>query len=66
MLKMKRTMNEEMQNMSVHEVTPDSYEIIDMTKDDLRSLLRMINSACLSERRDWNNIKEQIIKILNE
>ncbi len=59
-------MNEEMQNMSVHEVTPGSYEIIDMTKDDLRSLLRMINSACLSERRDWNNIKEQIIKILNE
>lgn len=59
-------MNEEMQNMSVYEVTPGSYEIIDMTKDDLRSLLRMINSACLSERRDWNNIKEQIIKILNE
>lgn len=59
-------MNEEMQNMSVHEVTPGSYEIIDMTKDDLRSLLRMINNACLSERRDWNNIKEQIIKILNE
>lgn len=59
-------MDEEMQNMSVHEVTPGSYEIIDMTKDDLRSLLRMINNACLSERRDWNNIKEQIIKILNE
>lgn len=59
-------MDEEMQNMSVHEVTLGSYEIIDMTKDDLRSLLRMINSACLSERRDWNNIKEQIIKILNE
>ncbi len=42
--------------------TPE-YAIV-MTKDDLRSLLRMINGACLPERRDWNNIKQQITKIL--
>lgn len=59
-------MNEEMQNMSVHEVMPGSYEIIDMTKDDLLSLLRLIDSACLSERRHWNGIKQRITTLLNK
>lgn len=57
-------MNEEMQNMSVHEVTPGSYEIIDMTKDDLLSLYTMIGSSCLPERRNFDKIKRQIAKLL--
>ncbi len=52
--------------MSVHKQSYNQFELVNMSEDDLHSLLRMINSACLSERRDWNNIKEQIMKILDE
>ena len=44
----------------------EHYSLIYMTEDDLRSLLRLINSDCLPERRDWNNIKQQIEKELTK
>lgn len=35
-----------------------------MKESDLRSLLRMIDSACLEERRHWDGIKTIIKEIL--
>lgn len=52
--------------MSVHEQLHGGYELIDMGKDDLLSLLRLIDSACLSERRHWNGIKQRITTLLNK
>ena len=40
------------------------YVIKDLTKDDVLSLLRMIKSAGLSERRDFNGLKGQIENII--
>ena len=37
-----------------------NFMIKDITKEDVRSLLRMIKSACLGERRNFNHLKEQI------
>lgn len=37
-----------------------NFMIKDLTRHDVRSLLRMIKSACLGERRDFNHLKEQI------
>ena len=36
------------------------FAIEDLTKDDVMSLYRMIKSACLNERRDFNDLKQQI------
>lgn len=41
------------------------YTLIDMDDDDLRSLLSMIKSACLPDRGNWNNVKQQIEKLLD-
>jgi len=38
--------------------------ILELTEDELKSLLRMIQSANLPERRDWHSIKQKIEKIL--
>jgi hypothetical protein len=38
----------------------------DMSRDDLRSMLTMIRSANLPERRYWNRIGKQIERILDE
>jgi hypothetical protein len=53
------------QQIAIREHTDGEYALV-MNKSYLHSLLRMIGSACLSERRDWNNIKEQIKTILSE
>lgn len=37
-----------------------------MSRDDLRSMLTMIRSANLPERRYWNKIGKQIERILDE
>lgn len=36
------------------------YAIKDASSNDIRALRRMILSACLLERRDFNNLKNQI------
>lgn len=36
------------------------FAIEDLTSDDVKSLKRMIKSACLNERRDFDNLKDQI------
>lgn len=41
------------------------YVIKDLTKDDVLSLLRMIKSAGLSERRDFDNLKGQIERMVD-
>jgi hypothetical protein len=38
--------------------------ILELTEGELKSLLRMIQSANLPERRDWHSIKQKIEKIL--
>jgi len=43
----------------------DGFVLAAMDESDLRSLLAMIKSACLPERREWNGIKQQIEKILS-
>ena len=40
------------------------YGLAFMNHDELLSLLKMIKSACLAERRMFNGVKEQIEKIL--
>lgn len=40
------------------------YSLFGMTEDELRSMLAMIKSACLEERRVFNRVKGQIEKIL--
>ena len=41
-----------------------NYKLADMTEDDMRSLVRMIDSACLPERQYWHHIKLEILEIL--
>jgi hypothetical protein len=36
-----------------------------MDESDLRSLITMIKGACLPERRHWNNVKQQIEKMID-
>ena len=36
------------------------YMIKDLTGEDVKALKRMINSACLNERRDFHDLKRQI------
>ena len=55
-----------MKRMSIHKNADGQYSLNGMNDDDLRSLLMMINSACLEERRVWNGIKLEIIKILQQ
>lgn len=43
----------------------EGFDLI-LTKEELKSLHNMIDSAQLPERRVFNNIKEQIKEILNE
>ena len=42
------------------------YTLQNMNEDELRSLLAMINGACLEERRVFNRVKVQIEKILEK
>jgi len=37
-----------------------NYMIKDLTREDVKSLLRMIKGAGLNERRDFDNLKKQI------
>lgn len=41
-----------------------TFSLSEMTVEDLRSLYRMMDSACLEERRHWDGIKTTIKEIL--
>lgn len=41
-----------------------TYTMRDLSANDLRSLLNMINSAQLPERREFNGLKNQITRVL--
>lgn len=54
-----------MGSMRVARVMGDHcWNLINMTEDDLRSLLKMIKGAGLLERRTFDGVKRQIEKIL--
>ena len=36
------------------------YQISDISDDELEGIRRMISSACLNERRQFNDLKQQI------
>lgn len=38
---------------------------LSMEESDVRSLLTMIKGACLTERRHWNDVKQQIEKVID-
>lgn len=43
----------------------DKYQIHDLNKDDLEGMKEMILSAKLPERRKFNELKNQIERVLN-
>jgi hypothetical protein len=42
------------------------FSVGDMYEDDLRSLLNIIDSAYLPERRHWNGIRGEVYSILKD
>ena len=59
-----KIVDERLPEMSVHPQIQGGYGIVNMSEDDLRSLLTMIKGACLLERRHWNGIKQKIEKMI--